>query len=33
MKVSVNDRKKIWKEHKEKLLNVENGVIALMLVK
>ena len=24
MKVSVNDRKKIWKEHMEKLANVEN---------
>ena len=24
MKVSVDDRKKIWKEHMEKLMNVEN---------
>ena len=24
MKVSVNDRKKIWKEHMKKLVNVEN---------
>ena len=24
MKVSVDDRKKIWKEHIEKLMNVEN---------
>ena len=33
MKVSVDDRKKIWKEHTEKMMNVENGVIALMLVR
>ena len=30
MKVSVDDQKKIWKEHMEKLMNVENGVIALI---
>ena len=24
VKVSVDDRKKIWKEHMEKLMNVEN---------
>ena len=24
MKISVDDRKKIWKEHMEKLMNVEN---------
>ena len=30
----VDDRKKIWKEHMEKLMNIEmNGVIALMLVR
>ena len=33
VKVSVDDRKKIWKEHTEKMMNVENGVIALMLVR
>ena len=32
VKVSVDDRKKIWKEHMEKLMNVENRVIALTLV-
>ena len=31
VKVSVDDQKKIWKEHMEKLVNVENGVIALTL--
>ena len=25
VKVSVDDRKKIWKEHMKKLMNVENG--------
>ena len=30
----VDDRKKIWEEHMEKLMNIEmNGVIALMLVR
>ena len=33
VKVSVTDRKKIWKEHMEKLMNVGDGVIALMLVR
>ena len=33
VKVSVDDRKKIFKEHTEKLVNVENGIIALMLVR
>ena len=33
VKVSVDDQKEIWKEHMEKLMNVENGVIALMLVR
>ena len=29
----MTDRKKIWKEHMEKLMNVGDGVIALMLVR
>ena len=33
VKVSVTDRKKIWREHMEKLMNVGDGVIALMLVR
>ena len=35
VKVSVDDRKKIWKEHMEKLMNVKNewSDIALMLVR
>ena len=32
MKVSVYNQKKICREHMEKLMNVKNGVIALMLV-
>ena len=33
MKVSVDDRNKSWKEYLEKLTNVDNRVIALMLVR
>ena len=32
-KLNVDDQKKIWKKHMEKLMNVENGVIALTLVR
>ena len=32
-KVNMDDQKKIWKKHMEKLMNVENGVIALTLVR
>ena len=33
VEVSLDDQKKLWKEHMEKLVNVENGVIVLMLVR
>ena len=33
VKVSMDDCKKIWKEHMEKLMSKMNGVIALMLVR
>ena len=32
VEVSVDDQKKLWKEHMEKLINVENGVIVLSKV-
>ena len=33
VQVSVDDQKKIWNKHMGKLMNFENGVIPLMLVR